>query len=116
MFEFANENYVQKTNSKRDCRYRSARSERSAGFCMTVKPEKIYFNGQKMPVIGEVRGLRRNPIKFRAVYTWNENYTGGVIESVSLTGATKKDKVSMFVMEDIISLVNSVVDIYIKGA
>ena len=66
----------------RDNRYKSARSERSGGFCMTAKPEKPYFNGQNMPIIGEIRGLRRNPIKFRAVWAWNEDFTDGVITAV----------------------------------
>nr|DAR88571.1 MAG TPA: hypothetical protein [Caudoviricetes sp.] len=98
----------------RDCRYRSARSERSGGFCVTAKPEQVYFYGHKMPVIGEVHGLKRNPIKFRAVWVWNSDFTGGVIESAKLNGATKKDKVSHFVLGDIIGLVNDVVNLYKK--
>lgn len=110
MFELANENYVNKTNWKRDCRYRSARSDRSVGFCMTAKPEKPYFNGHEMPVIGEVRGLRRNPVKFRVIYTWNKDFTNGTITAVSLENATKKDKQSLFVNGDILQMVHNVVD------
>jgi len=109
MFELANENYVNKTNWKQDCRYRSARSERSGGFCMSAKPEKVWFNGQNMPIIGEVRGLKRNPIKFRAVWAWNKEYTDGVITAVSLENATKKDKQSLFVNGDILQMVQDVV-------
>ena len=93
-----------------DCRYRSARSKRSSGFCMSAKPEKPYFNGQNMPVIGEVRGLRRNPIKFRVMYTWNKDFTDGIITAVELFGATKRDKTSLFVNSDVMQMVQSVVE------
>lgn len=98
-----------------DSRYKSTRSERPASFCMSAKPERVYFYGHKMPVIGEVRGLRRNPIKFRAVFTWNETYTNGTITAVELFGATKKDKQSMFITGDIINIVNSIVGLYKEG-
>ena len=106
---FANENYVQKTNSKRDCRYQSSRGERAKGFCMTAKPAQ-WFAGYEMPVTGEVRGLKRNPVKFRAVFTWNADFTDGVITAVELTGATKGDKGSLFVNGDITAIVSDVVN------
>ncbi len=99
-----------------DNRYKSARSERSGGFCMTAKPERVYFYGHKMPVIGEVRGLKRNPIKFRVIYTWNKDFTNGTITAVSLENATKKDKQSLFVNGDVIEMVQSVVNMYVTEA
>lgn len=93
-----------------DNRYKSARSERSSGFCMSAKPEKPYFNGHEMPVIGEIRGLRRNPIKFRVIFIWNKEFTGGIITAVSLENATKKDKQSLFVSGDVMQMIQSVVD------
>ena len=97
-----------------DLRYKSERGEYAPSFVKSVKPEKIWFNGHEMPVIGEVRGLKRNPIKFRAVWVWNSNFTGGVIESVKFGGASKKDKASHFVLGDVITLVNDVVNLYKK--
>ena len=95
-----------------DNRYKSARSERSGGFCMSAKPEKVWFSGQNMPIVGEVRGLRRNPIKFRVIYTWNEDFTDGTITAVELFGATKRDKESFFINGDVMEMVNSVVSLY----
>ena len=110
MFEFANENYVNKTNWKQDCRYRSARSERSGGVSMSAKPERPYFNRQNMPIVGELRGLKRNPIKFRVIYTWNKDFTNGTITAFELFGATKRDKNSLFVNGDITKMVQNVVE------
>lgn len=93
-----------------DNRYKSARSERSAGFCMTAKPEKPYFIGHEMPIIGEVRGLRRNPIKFRIIYTWNKEFTNGTITDVEMFGATRNDKNSLFVNGDLMGMVQSVIE------
>lgn len=109
MFNFASENYVQKTNWKRDCRYQSSRGERAKGFCMTGKPAQ-WFAGYNMPITGEVRGLRRNPIKYRVIYTWNETFTDGVTTSIEMTGATKRDKKSLFVNGDIMQIVHDVVE------
>ena len=109
MFKFANENYVDKTNWKRDCRYQSSKGERAKGFCMTAKPAQ-WFNGNEMPITGEVRGLKRNPIKFHVIYTWNSTFTDGTITAVEMTGATKRDKNSLFVNGDIVSMVNKVVN------
>lgn len=98
---------------KFDYRYKSNRGEFAPSFVMSVKPEKIYFNGHKMPVIGECRGLKRNKITFYAVWAWNDDFSSGVIESAKLNGATKKDEASSLVLGDIITLVNDVVNLYI---
>ena len=105
---------MEKTMFKFDCRYQSERSERSASFMASVKPERVYFYGHKMPVNGECRGLKRNKIVFRAVWAWNEDFAGGSIESVKFDGASRKDKASSFVLGDVIELINTVVDMYIK--
>ena len=97
-----------------DLRCKSERGEYAPSFIKSVKPEKIYFNGQKMPVTGECRGLKRNKITFRAVWAWNKEFTNGSIESVQFGGASRKDKEALPVINDIIELCNSVVDLYIK--
>lgn len=99
----------------RDTRYQSTRSERSAGFCMSVKPERVYFYGHEMLIIGEARGLKRNKIVFRAVWVWDKDFMGGSIESIKLNGANKKDKVNSFVFGDVIGLVNEVVNMYMEA-
>lgn len=98
-----------------DLRYKSKRGYYAPSFVKSVKPEKVYFNGNKMPVIGECRGLKRNRILFRAVWAWNDDFTGGRIESVQFDGASKKDKEALPVINDVISLVNSVVELYTEG-
>ena len=97
-----------------DLRYKSERGQFAPSFVKSAKPEKIWFNGQKMPVTGEVRGLKRNKIVFRAVWAWNDNFTGGSIESAKLNGASRKDEASHLVLGDVITLINDVVNMYIK--
>lgn len=95
-----------------DLRYKSERGQFAPSFLKSVKPERVYFYGQKMPVTGECRGLKRNPIKFRAVWAWDNEFAGGSIESVQFDGASRKDKEALPVINDIIELVNEVVSMY----
>nr|DAY30500.1 MAG TPA: hypothetical protein [Caudoviricetes sp.] len=96
-------------------RYKSERGLYAPSFVKSVKPVKIWFNGHKMLVIGEVRGLKRNRILLRAVWVWNRDFTSGSIESAKLDGASRKDKASSLVLGDVIGLVNDVVNLYITG-
>lgn len=106
---------MEKTMFNFDNRYTSERGQYSPSFTMVVKPEKVYFNGHKMPVTGEVRGLKRNKIPFRAVVSWNKDFTDGVIESVKLECASRKDKANTLVLGDIINLVNEVINMYLEA-
>ena len=99
-----------------DLRSKSERGYYAPSFVKAVKPEKVWFKGHKMPVIGEIRGLKRNKITFRVIFTWDNNFNSGVIESVKLNGASRQDKTSSLVLGDVINLVNEVVSMYITEA